>query len=119
MGFFKAMKDAKELGDCHGGRPSLKGAFKDLTSLADDRVQGEVLRNGVPTKAVVQGFPTPVAGDRFAMQIPLDVYPPEGGAPYPVNYVFPTARMKAAITAGMEVPVKVDPNDPQRVAVQW
>jgi hypothetical protein len=119
MGLFKAMKDAKALGDYHGGRPSMKDAFKDISALADDRGEGEVLKNGTPTKAVVQGFPSPVPGDRFAMQIPLDVYPPGGGAPYQLNYVFPTARMKAAITAGMEVPVKVDPNDPTRVAVQW
>ena len=29
------------------------------------------------------------------------------------------ARMKAAISVGMEIPVKVHPNDPNKIAVQW
>jgi hypothetical protein len=119
MGMFKALKDAKALGDYHGGRPSMKDAWKDISSLADDRGEADILRRGTPTKAVVQGFTTPVPGDRFAMQIPLDVYPPEGGEPYRIDYVFPTARMKAPMTVGMEIPVKVDPGDMTRIAVQW
>ena len=30
-----------------------------------------------------------------------------------------SARMKAAISVGMEIPVKVHPNDPNKIAVQW
>jgi len=119
MGMFKSLKDAKALGDYHGGMPSIRGSFKDISALADDRGEGEILKKGTPTKAVVQGFTTPVPGDRFAMQIPLDVYPPDGGEPYRINYVFPTARMKAAMSVGMEVPIKVDPGDPTRIALQW
>jgi hypothetical protein len=119
MGFFKAMKGAKELGDYHGGMPRMRDAFKSMEALSDDRGEKAVLKNGIPSKATVQGFTTPVPGDPFAMQIPLDVDPPGGGTPYRVNYVFPTARMKAAITVGMVIPVKVDPADPQKIAVQW
>jgi hypothetical protein len=119
MGFFKAMKGAKELGDYHGGMPRMRDAFKSMEALSDDRGEKDILKNGTATRATVQGFTTPVPGDQFAMQIPLDVEPPGGGTPYRVNYVFPTARMKAAITVGMVVPVKVDPADPQRIAVQW
>ena len=119
MGFFKAMKGAKELGDYHGGMPRMRDAFKSMEALSDDRGEKSILKNGIPTKATVQGFTTPVPTDPFAMQIPLDVEPPGGGTPYRVDYVFPTARMKAAITVGMVVPVKVDPADPQRIAVQW
>ena len=53
------------------------------------------------------------------MQIPLEIHPPQGRSYTSYDYVFPTVRMQAAITAGMEVPVKIDPEDPQRVAVQW
>jgi hypothetical protein len=119
MGFFKAMKGAKDLGDYHGGMPRMRDTFRTLEAVSDDRGQGAILKHGVPTKATVQGFTMPVPGDPFAMQIPLDVEPPGGGAAYRVNYVFPAARMKAAITAGMVVPVKVDPADPMRIAVQW
>jgi hypothetical protein len=52
------------------------------------------------------------------MQIPIEVQPPNG-LPYTIDYVFPTVRMQAAITAGMEVPIKIDPADPNRIAVQW
>jgi membrane protease subunit (stomatin/prohibitin family) len=57
--------------------------------------------------------------DRFSMGVELDVFPPEGGDPYKVQYTFPTARMKAPLSVGMEVPVKVMPDDPMAVAVQW
>ncbi len=64
------------------------------------------------------GFALPVPDDRFAMQIQLEIHPPEGD-PYPVNYVFPSARMKAPLSAGMDVPVKISTADPMAVAVQW
>ena len=118
MGLFKGMKDLKALGDEHGGMPSMKSAFKDIAAVADDRGEREILKKGTPARAVAKGFTQPVPGDRFALQIPLEIHP-AGGEPYEVNYVFTAARMKAAITVGMEIPVKVDPNDPQRVAVQW
>ena len=118
MGLFKDMKNLKDLSQHHGGMPSIRQSFKDIGSLADDRGEKEVLEKGVPAKAVVKGFAEPVPGDRFAMRIPLEVHPPQG-APYQVDYVFPTARMKAAMTAGMEIPVKILPDQPERVAVQW
>jgi hypothetical protein len=114
---FKAIKGAKELGDYHGGTPSVSGAFKDIKALTDDQGQGEILKHGTPTKARVLGFPMQV--DKFSMGVDLDVYPPAGGDPYQVQYVFPTARMKTMLSIGMEVPVKVMDDDPNAVAVQW
>lgn len=118
MGLFKAAKDLKGLSQHHGGMPSARGAFQDVAAVADDRGEREVLEKGVPAKAVVKGFAEVVPGDRFAMHIPLEIHPPQG-APYEIDYVFPTARMKAAITMGMEIPVKLLPDQPERVAVQW
>ena len=118
MGLFKGIRDVKGLTDHHGGMPSIRGAFKDLGALADDRGEREVLKDGIPAKAVAKGFPEPVPGDRFAMNILLTVHPPSG-EPYDVSYVFPTARMKAGLSVGMELPVKIHPQDPQRIAVQW
>jgi len=121
MGIFKDAKNAivgaKELGEYHGGMPSIRGSFKDIAALTDDQGQGEILKNGTPTKARVNGFPMQV--DKFSMGIELDVFPPEGGDPYKVQYTFPSARMKAPLSMGMEVPVKVMPDDPMAVAVQW
>jgi hypothetical protein len=122
MGLFKdgfgAIKGAKELGDYHGGMPSMGSAFKDIKAVTDDRGQNEILKSGTPAKARVLGFALPVPDDRFAMQIELDVIPPEGDS-YKVTYVFPSARMKAPLSAGMEVPIKISTADPLRVAVQW
>jgi hypothetical protein len=121
MGVFKdgfnAIKGAKELGDYHGGTPSMKGSFKDIIALSDDKGQGEILKHGTPTKARVLGFPMQV--DKFSMGVELDVFPPAGGDPYKVQYVFATARMKTMLSVGMEVPVKVMDDDPNAVAVQW
>jgi Short C-terminal domain len=121
MGIFKDAKNAivgaKELGEYHGGMPSIRGSFKDIAALSDDQGQGEILKKGTPTKARVNGFPMQV--DKFTMGIELHVFPPEGGDPYQVQYTFPTARMKAPLSIGMEVPVKVLPDDPLAVAVQW
>jgi hypothetical protein len=118
MGFFKDMKDLKKLGDHHGGMPSMKQAMGDIRAVADDRGEGEVLEKGIAAKAICKGFPMPVPNDKFAMQVLMEVHPPNG-APYEANYVYPTARQKAAMTVGMEVPVKIHPDDPSRIAVQW
>ena len=118
MGLFKGIRDVKRMSDHHGGMPSIRGAFSDVGKLADDRGEHDVIKHGTPAKAIAKGFAEPVPGDRFAMHIPLEVHPP-GGAPYQIDYVFPTTRMKAAITVGMELPVKIHPEDPNRVAVQW
>lgn len=122
MGLFKDMKGAiggaKDLGDHHGGMPSISGAFKDVSALSDDRGEGEVLEKGTPAKAIVKSFAIPSATEKFAMQIDLEVHP-QSGEPYQVTYVYPSARQKAAMSVGMEIPVKYLPDDPGRVAVQW
>jgi hypothetical protein len=118
MGLFKGIRDVKRMGDHHGGMPSIGGAFRDIGKLADDRGEHDILKNGTPAKAICKGFTEPVPGDRFAMKIPLEVHPPSG-TPYMVDYIFPTTRMKAAMTVGMEIPVKISTEDPQKIAVQW
>jgi hypothetical protein len=122
MGLFKdakdAIKGAKELGDYHGGMPSMSSAFKDIAAVTDDKGQNEILENGTPAKAVALGFATPHPTEKFAMQIELEIHPSDAD-PYQVTYVYPSARQKAALSAGMEVPVKISADDPMLVAVQW
>jgi hypothetical protein len=118
MGLFKDFKNMKATADEHGGMPSMKDVRRDIHSTFDDRGEREILASGIAAKGIVRGFVSPVQGDRFAMQIPIEVQPPNG-PPYTINYVFPTVRMQAAITAGMEVPIKIDRADPNRIAVQW
>jgi Short C-terminal domain len=119
MGFFKGVRDLQSLTQDHGGMPSIRGSFSDIGKMADDRGAKEVLKKGVPAKGFVKGFPEPVQGDRFAMHIVIEVHPADGSPPYDVDYLYATARMTAPIVAGMEVPIKVMPDDPHRIAVQW
>ena len=118
MGFFKSMKDIKELGAEHGGMPSMREAFSDIAAVSDDHGEREILKNGTPAMAKVTGFTSKYPGDQFSMQVPLEVHPPSG-EPYEVIYVFPAPRMQAPLMAGMEVPIKISPDDPKRIAVQW
>jgi hypothetical protein len=118
MGLFKTFRDMKETTAEHGGMPRIGDSIRSMGKTFDDRGEREILKVGVTASAIVRGFTTTVPGDRYAMQIPLEVHPPSG-APYSLNYVFPTVRMQAPIAAGMEIPIKIDPNDPQRIAVQW
>jgi hypothetical protein len=125
MGLFKGIKDVvqternlKEAAAEHGGVPTIGDTYRDIRGAFDDRGERAILQTGVAAKAIVRGFPQQIPGDRFAMQIPLEIHPPQG-QPYTIDYVFPTVRMQAALSPGMEVPVKVDPDNPQDVAVQW
>jgi putative oligomerization/nucleic acid binding protein len=118
MGLFKDMRNIREVGAARGGMPNMRDVRKDIHGIFDDRGETEILKTGIIAKGIVRGFPQVIQGDRFAMQIPIEVHPPQGD-PYTVNYVFPTVRMQAAIVAGMEVPIKISRDDPQRIAVQW
>jgi hypothetical protein len=118
MGIFKTFKDMKETAAEHGGMPNLRDSYTDISKTFDDRGEREILKSGITAMGIVRGFTTPVPGDRFAMSIPIEVHPPEG-APYTIDYVFPTVRMQAAITAGMEIPIKISTEDPNKIAVQW
>jgi len=118
MGLFKDMKNIRETTAERGGVPSLGDVRRDIHATFDDRGEREILQTGITAMGVVRGFPNVIPGDRFAMTIPIEVHPPEG-LPYTIDYVFPTVRMQAALSAGMEVPIKISKDDPQRIAVQW
>jgi hypothetical protein len=118
VGFLKDMKNMRDAGADHGGMPNLKDAARDLTKVFDDRGEREILKSGISAKAIVRGVMTQAQGDRFAMQVPLEVCPP-GGDPYQIDYVFTASRMQAPLTPGLEVAVKVSREDPNKIAVQW
>lgn len=122
MGLFKDIKDVskqgKALGDYHGGMPSWKQGMSDFRAVTSDGGESEVLKKGKPGTAKVLGMVMPVPGNRFAMQVELEVQG-ETGAPYKLQYAFPSTRMKAALTPGMTVPVKIMPDDPQHIAIHW
>jgi hypothetical protein len=78
----------------------------------------ELLQRGESAPATVLGAPEPSdeAGERTRLR--LEVHPATG-SPYPVDCAVAPHHPAAALKAGDFVQVKVDPVDPQRVAVDW
>jgi hypothetical protein len=94
-------------------------AFANLDHAMDDSDELDLQRRGTMATATVVALPTADPADRFKMEMPLDVQPPDGGVPYRVDCVFPAARPVDLLEVGTTVPVKVDPGNPRHVAVIW
>ena len=122
MGVFKDAKDgikgAKELGDYHGGMPSIRGSFKDIAALSDDQGQGEILKVGTPAKARGEGIRDAGRHRKFTMGIELDVFPPEGASRTPCTTRYPTARRRRRCRSGWKSRSRSS-RRPDGVAVQW
>jgi hypothetical protein len=88
----------------------------DLTGNPGER--GEILANGIAGQGVVVGHgPLERGAQWFNLDIDLEVHV-RGRQPYRVNneYMVPAG---ATIGQGVTLPVKVDPNDPSRIAIDW
>jgi hypothetical protein len=88
----------------------------DLTDSSGDRAQ--ILAGGIPAQGVVVAHGTPERGAQwFNMDIDLEVHV-SGRQPYRVNnmYMVPAG---ATIGQGVTLPIKVDPNDPSKIAIDW
>jgi Short C-terminal domain len=141
VGLFKGMKDlssltkqAKDLKrqqqEEAGYKPGFGGqmqqmgdmisqANKQLADLTDSSGErSQILANGIPGQGVIVGHGTPERGAQwFNLDIDLEVHL-NGRRPYRVNnmYMVPAG---AAIGAGVTLPIKVDPNDPSKIAIDW
>jgi hypothetical protein len=141
VGLFKSMKDlssltkqAKELQRQQqqeaGYKPGFGGQMQqmgdmisqaneqlaDLTDSSGERAQ--ILANGIPGQGVIMAHGTPERGAQwFNLDIDMEVHV-SGRQPYRVNnmYMVPAG---ATIGQGVTLPVKVDPNDPAKVAIDW
>jgi Short C-terminal domain len=141
MGLFKSMKDlssltkeAKQLQRQQqqeaGYKPGFGGQMQqmgDMISVAKDQVadltdsSGEragILANGISGQGVIVAHGTPERGAQwFNMDIDMEVHV-SGRQPYRVNnqYMVPAG---ATIGQGVSLPIKVDPNDPAKIAIDW
>jgi hypothetical protein len=141
VGLFKSMKDladvtksAKQLQEQQqreaGYKPGLSGQMaqmgdmlgqaneqlKDLTDQSGDTSQ--LLAEGISGEGVIVAHGTPARGAQwFNMDIDMEIHV-SGRAPYRVNnqYMVPAG---ATIGAGVRLPVRVDPNDQAKVAIDW
>jgi putative oligomerization/nucleic acid binding protein len=141
LGLFKSMKDlsnltkqAKELQrqqqEEAGYKPGFAGQMQqmgdmlsqaneqlaDLTDSSGERAQ--ILANGISGQGVIVAHGTPERGAQwFNLDIDMEIHV-SGRQPYRVNnmYMVPTG---ATIGQGVTLPVKVDPNDPSKIAIDW
>jgi hypothetical protein len=88
----------------------------DITDSSGERAQ--ILANGLQGQGVVMAHGTPERGAQwFNMDIDLEVHV-SGRRPYRVNnmYMVPAG---ATIGQGVTLPIRVDPDEPSKVAIDW
>jgi hypothetical protein len=88
----------------------------DLTGASGER--DRILATGLSGQAVVVAHGTPERGAQwFNMDIDLEVHV-GGRRPYRVNnmYMVPAG---ATIGEGVTLPIRVDPDDPSKIAIDW
>ena len=141
MGLFKGMKDlagltkqAKQLQEQQqqqaGYKPGMAGQFQQMgdmlgqanQQLADLTAQQSgtdgLLSTGIAGEGVVVGHGVPARGAQwFNLDIDMEIHVP-GRAAYRVNNQY---MVPAGVTLGPGVrrPVKLDPDDPSRIAIDW
>jgi Short C-terminal domain len=141
MGLFKGMKDmagmtkqAKQMQEQQqrdaGYKPGFGGQMQqmgDMLSQANEQLaelneqqsgSSELMATGLDGEGVIVAHGTPARGAQwFNMDIDMEIHV-GGRAPYRVNnnYLVPSG---ATIGAGVRLPVKVDPNDPAKIAIDW
>lgn len=141
MGLFKSMKDlssltkeAKQLQRQQqqeaGYKPGFGGQMQqmgDMISVAKDQVgdltdsSGEragILAEGIGGTATIVGMGTPARGAQwFNLDLDLEVNIP-GRQAYRVANQF-MVPASASLGQGVTLPVKVDQNDPAKIAIDW
>lgn len=141
MGLFKGMKDmatmakqGKQLQEQQqqqaGYKPGLSGQMaqmgdmleqgtKQLGEIVDQQGdQSRLMTEGIAAQGVIVAMGTPARGAmNYNLDIDLEVHVP-GREPYRVanEYMVPGA---AQIGQGVTLPIRVDPNDPSKVAIDW
>jgi hypothetical protein len=97
----------------------ISGANEQLADLTDSSGErSQILIDGITGQGVVVAHGTPERGARwFNLDIDLEVHV-NGRSPYRVNnmYMVPAG---ATIGHGVTLPIKVDPNDPGKIAIDW
>ncbi|MGH2986612.1 MAG: hypothetical protein ACRDLO_07995 [Solirubrobacterales bacterium] len=119
---FKLSREAKEL-KRNTPTPSMgemvgqaRDMVEDLNAQQSD--SGRVLAEGLPATAIIRDMGTPERGAAwFNLMLDLEVRPATR-QPYRVanDYLVPAA---AHLEEGVELPVRVDANDPAKIAIDW
>jgi hypothetical protein len=141
VGLFKGMKDmagmtkqAREMRDRQqqeaGYKPGLGGSFAqmgDMMSQMNEQLaelneqqsgSSGLLATGIAGEGVVVSHGTPERGAQwFNLDIDMEIHVP-GRQAYRINkqYMVPAG---ATLGPGVRLPVKVDPEDPAKIAIDW
>jgi hypothetical protein len=119
---FKLTRQANELKkntDVPSMGEMVKQANTQLEQLNQQQAgQDELLSTGLPGKAIIRDMGTPERGAMwFNLTLDLEVHP-STREPYRVanEYLVPQA---ANLGIGVELPVRIDPDDPAKIAIDW
>ncbi|MGH2963039.1 MAG: hypothetical protein ACRDL3_12730 [Solirubrobacterales bacterium] len=141
MGLFKSAKDlagltkqAKRVQESQqekaGYKPGMGGMMQQMGDMLSDANQQlgqiveqsgdkeRILAEGMAGEAVIVGMGTPVRGaQQYNLDLDLEVHV-GGRAPYRVanQYIVPAS---AQLGQGVRLPVKVDREDPAKIAIDW
>jgi hypothetical protein len=141
VGLFKGMKDlagltrqARQLQEQQqqqaGYKPGMAGQFQqmgDMLSQANEQLAdlsaqqsgtSGLLAEGIAGEGLVVAHGVPARGAKwFNMDIDMEIHLP-GRAAYRINnqYMVPAG---ATLGPGVRLPVRVDPNDPSKIAIDW
>lgn len=140
MGMFKDIKklkdQSKELAEQSGRPTTMRGMIKNLPNdihAATEAVDGamalqaemakqqQLMATGTPGKATVKGLTDTGTLVNFQPQLVLDLeVSVEGKDPYPVQLSAAIPQMHIPVVQpGSTIGVRVDPNDPSSVAIDW
>jgi hypothetical protein len=119
---FKLTREAKEL-KRNTPTPSMGemvGQMRETVESinAQQADSGRVLAEGTPATAIIRDLGTPERGAAwFNLMLDLEVRPTIG-RPYRIanEYLVPAS---AQLEPGVELPVRVDANDPAKIAIDW
>jgi hypothetical protein len=119
---FKLTREAKEL-KRNTPTPSMGemvGQMRETVESinAQQADSGRVLAEGTPATAIIRDLGTPERGAAwFNLMLDLEVRPTIG-RPYRIanEYLVPAS---AQLEEGVELPVRVDANDPAKIAIDW
>jgi len=90
--------------------------LKDLNDQGGDRAR--IMAEGIDGQGVIVAHSVPERGAQWQnLDIDMEIHV-SGRSPYRVNnqYMVPSS---ATLGSGISLPVKVDPNDPAKIAIDW